>query len=407
MEFLFAIPFVLILFCIAIFPLAVPHFWESNRNKVMVIVFLATPVLAWLMFHEPSALMHSLEEYLSFIILLGSLFTISGGIAITGDLQGTPRINTLFLAIGAVLANLIGTTGASMVLIRAFVKTNSERRQIQHLPVFFIFIVANCGGLLTPLGDPPLFLGFLRGVPFFWTLKLFPMWLAMNGALLVIFYFWDLWAYRHETKQALRLDVQQIKALRYFGLHNLAFLAGVIGAVFFPTPWREILMLLMAFVSFRSTRSKRAQKINHFTWHPIAEVAILFFGIFVTMIPALQLLKAHAPALGLHEPWHFFWSTGLLSGFLDNAPTYLTFLSVAQGLRFSGEIVGIPQLLLVAISLGAVFMGALTYIGNGPNFMIKAICEHAKFPTPSFVKYMGYSVGILIPLFLGLTWLFF
>ncbi len=400
------LPFALLLLSIAILPLAVSHFWESNRNKAIVAALLSLPVLFWLGKHEPLAILHTLEEYFSFICLLGSLFTISGGIAITGDLQATPRVNAAFLLIGAILANFIGTTGASMVLIRAFLKTNSERHCVKHLPVFFIFIVSNAGGLLTPLGDPPLFLGYLRGVPFFWTLKLFPIWCLMVGMVLAIFYVWDTLAYRKETVRDLKRDAAHIQPIRIQGWLNVGLLAGVILAVFTPTPYREALMILMAGLA-HVFGSKGARHHNHFSWGPIIEVAVLFAGIFVTMVPALMLLEERAVAFGISKPWHFFWLAGSLSSFLDNAPTYLTFLSLAQGLHLPADIVGVPTAILTAISAGAVLMGANSYIGNGPNFMVKAIADHAGIKTPSFFGYMGYAALILCPLYVVITLVFF
>jgi Na+/H+ antiporter NhaD/arsenite permease-like protein len=355
-----ALPFAGLLLCIAILPLAAPHFWKSNRNKAVVAGLLAVPVLFFLFQKEPQAISRTVFEYVSFIGLLGSLFIISGGIAVTGDLQGTPKVNTAFLAIGALLANVIGTTGASMVLIRPFLKTNSERKKSKHLPVFFIFIVSNCAGLLTPLGDPPLFLGFLRGVPFFWTLRLFPIWGLAIGLLLAGFYLWDRLAHRHEEPKTGR------------SLHS-----GRIKLIF----------------------GKAAFRHNRFHWSPLVEVAVLFAGIFVTMVPALMLLEQKGGGLGVIHPWQFFWLTGSLSSLLDNAPTYLTFLSLAQSLHLSPDVAGVPTKILEGISVGAVFMGANSYIGNGPNFMVKAIADHAGFKTPSFFGYMAYAFVVLFPLY--------
>lgn len=242
-----------------------------------------------------------------------------------------------------------------MVLIRPYLKTNSERKRIAHLPLFFILIVSNCGGLLTPLGDPPLFLGFLRGVPFFWTLRLFPQWVFMISSLLLIFYLWDRRAYGSESAQSLKRDRTAIKPLRIEGRRNLIFLGGVLGGVFLPTPWRELVMALMALGAFL-TGSKQARRHNKFTWHPIIEIAILFAGIFITMVPALMLLKHHGAEFGISEPWQFFWLTGILSAFLDNAPTYVTFLSLAQGLGLQADVVGIPTKILAAIILTLLFM---------------------------------------------------
>jgi Na+/H+ antiporter NhaD/arsenite permease-like protein len=401
-----ALPFVVLLLAIATLPLFAHRIWDSNIHRAIIILLISIPILALLVMKDPGALLHSLEEYISFIFLLGSLFVISGGIFLSGDLRATPWVNSSFLALGAVLANLIGTTGASMILIRAFLKTNSERKNTGHLAVFFIFVVSNCGGLLTPLGDPPLFLGYLRGVPFFWTLKLFPIWLLMNGLLLTIFFLWDRRAYRKENPADITRDETRIQPLRLEGALNFLFLGGVICGVFLPAPWRELVMVGMALASFLFG-PKRARAKNNFNWAPIIEVAIIFAGIFITMVPALQLLKASGPRFGFNEPWQFFWLTGLLSSLLDNAPTYLTFLSLAQGLGLSPEVVGIPGNYLTAISVGAVFMGANTYIGNGPNFMVKAIADHAGFKTPSFFGYALRALLILLPLYVVIHWIFF
>lgn len=408
---LLCIPFVGFLLSIAILPLATPHFWDSNKNKGIIAAIFSAPILYLFLKNNPSEIVHSAKEYISFIFLLGSLFVISGGIAVKGDIKATPRVNILFLLIGAILANFIGTTGASMVLIRPFLKTNAERKFTKHLPIFFIFIVANCGGLLTPLGDPPLFLGYLRGVPFFWTLKLFPIWLLMNASLLFIFYIWDTREWRKEIQHSGRPLCQPGRGqstsptgsvngdYKLSGKRNFIFLAGIIVAVFLPSPKRELAMLAMTFLSLISG-AKHARISNNFKWHPIIEVAVLFAGIFITMVPALLYLQHHGAEFGITKPWQFFWTTGALSSFLDNAPTYLTFYSLAQG-------IGMSDALLRAISVGAVFMGANTYIGNGPNFMVKAIADHAGFKTPSFFHYMFYSACILVPLYFIITFLFF
>ena len=403
------LPFAGLLLAIALLPLLRPHFWEPNRNKALVAAALGLPVAAYLLLFGAAGahqLLHSAREYLSFVVLLAALFTISGGLVLRGDLEASPRVNLMFLAAGAILANLIGTTGASMVLIRPLLRTNSERQQVRHLPVFFIFVVSNIAGLLTPLGDPPLFLGFLRGVPFTWTLRLAPQWLTANGLILATFYLIDRRAYRRETLRTLREDRSQLRPLSLAGALNLVFLAGVIAAVFLPTPLRELLMALMAGLSWRTTRAELHQE-NRFTWHPIQEVAILFAGIFATMIPALLILQARGGEFGITEPWQFFWCTGVLSSFLDNAPTYLTFLALAQGLHLPATVVGVPDILLKAISCGAVFMGANSYIGNAPNFMVKVIAERAKIPMPHFFGYMGYSALMLGPIYLLMTVLFF
>jgi Na+/H+ antiporter NhaD/arsenite permease-like protein len=284
--------------------------------------------------------------------------------------------------------------------------TNRERRHVTHTVVFFIFLVANSGGCLTPLGDPPLFLGYLKGVPFFWTLRLFPAWLLTSCTLLAIYYLWDRRAHAREAGVDLERDRREVQPLRVAGSANLLLLGGVLASVLLlQSPWREIAMLALAIVSL--VRTPRAlREANHFTFHPIQEVAVLFAGIFVTMLPALDFLRARGAALGLAEPWHFFWATGLLSSFLDNAPTYLVFLAVAQGAGLSPEVVGVSVRVLTAISLGAVFMGATTYIGNGPNFMVRAIAEARGLRMPSFAGYMLYSGLILLPTFALVTWVF-
>ena len=406
------LPFVAWLLTIALAPLLFEHFWEHNRNKALLSGLFAAPVLYYLLTHHlHHELMLSAEEYISFIVLLGSLFVVSGGILVEGDIEATPRNNSILFIIGAILSNFIGTTGASMVLIRPLLKINSQRTRMVHIPVFFIFIVSNIGGCLTPLGDPPVFLGFLKGVPFFWTLSLFPMWLVNMTFVLSAFYLIDTYNYRREPQASLERDKNEIDPVHVSGKRNTWFLVGIIGAVFMASPFRELAMIAMAVMSMRVTPPKCRQR-NSFSFGPINEVAILFAGIFITMIPALIILKQRGIELGITQPWQFFWITGGLSSFLDNAPTYLTDLSLAQGMAAQNpamvkEVVGIPHVFLRAISAGAVFMGANTYIGNGPNFMVKTISESAGVKMPSFFGYIGYSMLILIPAFLLDTLLFF
>lgn len=400
------LPFIGLLLSIAILPLAAPRWWEDHKHKAWIGLAFSLPIALVILQHEPSELGRTLHEYLAFIVLLGSLFVVAGGIVLEGDLRATPAVNTAFLAVGAVLANVIGTTGASMVLIRPFLRTNSERRHVAYLPVFFIFAVSNVGGCLTPLGDPPLFLGFLRGVPFFWTLSLWPEWLVMIGALLAVFYVYDAYWWGKETAKTVKRDLAQVRPLRLRGRRNLLCLAGILWAVFLPEPWREVMMVAMGWLGYRWT-PPAYRTHNAFTFLPIAEVAILFAGIFITMVPALVLLRTHGSEFGITQPWQFFWLTGLLSSFLDNAPTYLAFVSLGQGLGLGGPFLDVPERILQAISLGAVFMGANTYIGNGPNFMVKAIAEEMKVKMPSFFGYMAYSATILLPLCLVVTLVFF
>jgi len=431
-----ALPFVGLLLCIAILPMVAPHWFEHNRHKLSVALAWAAPVLILFGYHalagtafaqEASrSLLHALKEYFSFIVLLGSLFVISGGIFLRGDLEGKPAVNTAFLAIGAVIANVIGTTGASMLLIRPLLRTNHQRRRTVHIPVFFIFLVSNIGGALTPIGDPPLFLGYLRGVPFFWTVQhVWPIWSTAVVLLLAVFFALDSWFYSQEDAAALTADRGHVVPLGFDGKLNFLLLGGVIASVLWLSPgeepsfrdWyaREIAMIALAAVSVAATARAIRQR-NAFTFGPILEVAALFVGIFITMIPATMLLEAHGAELGVSRPWQFFWATGALSSFLDNAPTYVTFAALACG-SVGPEVcpsaeqlgtlttgAGLP--LLLAISTGAVFMGANSYIGNGPNFMVRAIAEENGYKMPSFFGYMGWAALILLPTFALLT-LFF
>jgi len=400
------VPFVGLLLSIALLPLRAPHFWESHKNKGLVAFLWSLPIAVYFLFHMPRELVLSMKDYASFLLLLTALFIVSGGIVLKGDLKATPEVNALFLFVGAVLANFIGTTGASMLLIRPMLKTNSERRHTKHIPIFFIFLVSNIGGLLTPLGDPPLFMGFIKGVPFFWTLRLLPIWAVMVGGVLLMFYLFDSLQYRKEECRDIIRDRQRVVPLHLTGTINFLWVAGIIAGIFLPFPRREGMMILMAVLSLLTTK-RQCRIDNRFTYNPIVEVAILFAGIFVTMIPALLILNAHGAAIGITRPWQFFWTTGALSSFLDNTPTYLAFFSMAQGLGLNGAVMGIPPLFLQAISAGAVFMGANSYIGNGPNFMVKVIAEEHKLKMPSFFGYMIYSFAILIPLYIVVTLIFF
>ncbi len=413
------------------------HIWEDNQYKLIIAVLWAAPVAVLLaILGEWEPLLESLEEYFSFLVLLFSLFAISGGILLDGDLRAKPWVNTSFLAVGALLANIVGTTGASMLLIRAMLRTNSHREFTIHIPVFYIFIVGNIGGCLLPIGDPPLFLGYLQGVPFFWTLNLFVPWALALALVLTVFFVWDTFAYRRETEAHIREDEEAFRPLRIRGHINFIWLLGVLAAVIFITPsllesWglhegplmflREYVMLALAGLSFlTSPMGSETREGNNFTFGPILEVAFLFIGIFIAMVPALEILKANGSELGINQTWQFFWVTGGLSAVLDNAPTYLTFLSVAQGLVTANpgvfapaELITVssgqvPNIFLAAISLGAVFMGAATYIGNGPNFMIKAIAAEWGYNMPDFFSYIiKYAIPVLIPIFMIVTFIFF
>ncbi len=410
-------PFVIMLLCIAILPLVAEEWWEHNKNKLIVSIVLGAPVLVLFALNQPSALWHVFLEYVSFVALLGALFIISGGILVTGDLRATPLNNTIIMAIGGLLASFMGTTGAAMVLIRPLLKSNTDRAHKKHTVIFFIFIVCNCGGLLTPLGDPPLFLGYLRGVPFTWTFHLWVEWAFVVGALLLIYFIWDSILYGKMQPERAILDRMHEEPVRIRGLGlNGPLLLGVIASVAFLGAekflWHRVLIMvaLSAISMWRTPQYIR--KGNHFNFVPINEVAVLFAGIFLTMIPALHLLDHYGPELGVQTNVQFFWTTGLLSSFLDNAPTYVTFLELAQSLPAHANTLHLAHGghvdadLLVAISLGAVFMGANSYIGNAPNFMVKSIAESEKVKMPSFGGYLVYSTVILLPLFALVTFIF-
>ena len=439
------IPFVGMLLSIAICPLVKPHWWEKNMLAVAIgwsLVFLVPFAAAYGMGEALFRLLESvLIDYVPFIVLLFGLFVVAGGIAVKGTLAGTPKINALLLLIGTVLASWVGTTGAAMLMIRPVIKANAWRQKKVHVIVFFIFLVANIGGCLTPLGDPPLFMGFQRGVPFTWTFHLLPILIFNLVLMFALFAVIDKHFYNKEIKEGRTpldlIDENDKQPLRLEGAHNLIFIAIIIVGVLangllpdmFPAfangaglhiydeivfPYATlaeiVIILVAAFLSIKTTKTS-TRELNEFTYAPILEVAKLFIGIFITMIPALILLKAHGAELGLTHPWQMFWAAGALSSFLDNTPTYLVFLQMAGALGATQGIttsVGtVSQLMLEAISAGAVFMGANTYIGNAPNFMVKSIAEENKIKMPSFFGYMGWSVAILIPLFIIDTVVFF
>ena len=435
------IPFACMLLSIALFPLLAPEFWHHHFGKVSAF-WAATMAVPFLVVYKGTALYEIvhilLADYVPFIILLWALYTVSGGILLRGALRGTPLVNVIILALGTVLASWMGTTGAAMLLIRPFLRANNYRKNRTFMVVFFIFLVANIGGSLTPLGDPPLFLGFLHGVTFFWTLHILPHMLTVSVLLLVIYFFLDLYHYRRETGRVPAQEAEKTP-LKLVGIHNFIFLAGIIGAVLMSgvVDWGEIsilgvhrgiqdwvrdgLLVVMGILSMVTT-AVEIREDNDFTWFPIVEVAYLFVGIFITMIPCLLILKAgthgHLAFLinAVKAPVHYFWVTGALSGFLDNAPTYLTFFNTALGSHFSGmpEAQAVPRLMtekilyLEAISAGAVFFGACSYIGNAPNFMVRSIAEEAGTPMPSFFGYIAkYTLVFLLPSFTVVTILFF
>jgi Na+/H+ antiporter NhaD/arsenite permease-like protein len=428
-------PFVGYLLLIALVPIFFGHFWESNRNKLIVALLVSSPVFIYLaaLPHGGALLGRTTSDYLCFMALLAALFTISGGICLHGALVGSPLVNTAFLAVGSLLGSIVGTTGASVLLIRPLLRANAGRARVTHVVVFFIFIVSNGAGLLTPLGDPPLFLGFLRGVPFTWTLRLAPQWALVNGALLAIFAVIDQVQFARERRRPLARRIitpapgalDAVGPLRIEGGLNLLWLAGMVTLVFFLGSYGERYFgdgylragvqvagtLAFAALSFKTTAA-RVHEINRFSWGPIVEVAVVFVGVFVTMVPAMSFLAERGSTLGITKPWQFFWASGALSSVLDNAPTYLTFASLATGVAnglgataLTPDNLGalavhpIGRELLTAVSCGAVFMGAVTYMGNGPNFMVKAIAEQHRVRMPSFFGYTLWSFAILVPLF--------
>ena len=439
------IPFAGLLLCIAVMPLVKGEWWEAHQPLVVVLWILVMVIPFALLYGVGSAAETVLEctvnDYLTFIVLLFGLFCVSGNITMEGDFAGSPRINVGLLALGTLLASCIGTTGASMLMVRPVIKMNSWRRRKSHIMIFFIFMVSNMGGCLTPIGDPPLLMGFMRGVPFFWSLHLFPVLIFNMVILLFVFYHLDKRNYRRDIAEGRKPDISKPGTeFRIDGLHNIVFLIMIVAAVIlsgvlpgmpafqdaagnargihifgevslsYPSLIEIALILLAAFLSFKTT-DKEVRVKNHFTWGAIKEVAVLFIGIFITMQPALMLLKAVGPNLGITEPYQMFWATGALSSFLDNTPTYLVFLTTAGTLGFTGGIsttLGtLPAKMLSAISCGAVFMGANTYIGNAPNFMVKSISDENGVNMPSFFGYMLWSVAVLIPVFIIDMFVFF
>lgn len=429
----FCIPFAGMLLCIAICPLVIGRWWEKNKQYAVIFWSLAFLIpfafYAGLNMAADQVLEVIFGDYITFIVLLFGLFCVAGNICLEGDLVGTPKLNVLLLLIGTLLSSWIGTTGASMVMIRPLIRANKWRHRKVQVIVFFIFLVSNIGGCLTPVGDPPLLMGFMNGVDFFWSMNILPVLIINVILLLALFFVLDTRAYKKDLADGAKPDITGDRApLRLRGAHNILFLVMIVGAVILSgllpkiLPFFEqsvhiydeveigdasifevVLILLAAFLSFKTTK-KEIREENNFTWDAIQEVAILFIGIFITMIPALLILKAQGAALGIEKPWQFFWITGCLSSFLDNTPTYLVFFTTAASLGFTDGIktvLGyIPQVILMAISCGAVFMGAITYIGNAPNFMVRSIAEENGIKMPSFFSYMAWSISCLVPVFL-------
>jgi Na+/H+ antiporter NhaD/arsenite permease-like protein len=411
-EFWMLLPFALLLGAIAAGPLLAPQWWLRHYAKVALGLGAVTLGGYVFVLRDITTLAHTAHEYVSFIALVGSLYIVSGGIHIGVKGEATPFKNVIFLFTGAILANLLGTTGAAMLLIRPWIRMNQYRVTAHHI-VFFIFIVANVGGCLTPIGDPPLFLGYLQGVPFWWVAEhCWPMWAVGIGLLLAMFYVVDKINFAR-APLAVREKETATETWRFDGLPNLFFLAVILGAVFVKTIFvREALMIAAAAGSYFTTK-KSVHAANHFDFHPILEVVILFAGIFATMMPALGWLNQNAPRLlGQHPaPGVFFWGTGVLSSALDNAPTYLGFLSALFGVTGTSdihELLGQQHWQILAISVGAVFFGAATYIGNGPNFMVKAIAEQQKVATPTFFGFIGkFALPFLLPVLITIWLLFF
>jgi len=434
-------PFAGILLSIALFPLLAPDFWHHHFGKVTAAWALLFAIPFVLVYHGAATheILHIyLKDYVPFIILLWSLYTVAGGILLEGAPAGRPITNTVMLAIGTLIASWVGTTGASMLMIRPMLRMNQDRQNKVHVIIFFIFLISNIGGALTPLGDPPLFLGFLHGVPFFWTLQLLPEMLTVFAIVLGLFFVFDTAMFRREQSHPAQPSPTKSAGIRIRGLFNLIFLLGIIGGVLFSglmklgdfdllgieLAWqdeiRDLILIAMGLLSLKFT-PKEIREGNGFTWGPIQEVAILFAGIFMTIIPMLAMLRAGTDGAlafiigAVREPWHYFWASGILSSFLDNAPTYLTFMNTALGQFYPGnlELEAVQALIaenpiyLKAIACGAVFMGANTYIGNAPNFMVKSIAEENGVKMPSFFGYMIYSLLILIPSFILITVIFF
>ena len=435
------IPFALMLLGIAICPFIIGEWWEKNSNKLIFSLVLGVPTSLYLYFIGlgERVLHQMLFDYVPFIMLLCALFVVTGGLCRTGYIAAKPSTNTAIMAVGFVLASLIGTTGAAMLLVRMLIDINRYREHKIHTMLFFTAVVANCGGVLTPLGDPPLFLLYLRGVEFTWFLKLLPQWLFTGGVLLAMYYIADSHYCRIEKRHAAlfkqsplyqqpAISEEKAKSAKteYKGLVNVVYLVIILAAVAFVNPGqipamgehdaplylkflREIILVAIIVLSLITTR-KKVRLDNKFSWEPIVEVAVLFIGIFATMTPALIYLNAHAADLGLTAPWQFFYSSGTLSAFLDNSPTAVAFHTVAQGLPQEAGVAleaGISELLLRAIALGSVLFGAMTYIGNGPNFMVKAIAEQAGVKMPSFFGYMfRFSLVVLLPVYIIMQLIF-
>ena len=374
-------------------PLVAPHFWEHRKFQALVVAVCTLPVVAYLYQHGLShELEHSVGGYITFITTLGALYIAAGGVFANADLKATPGVNVGFLLVGSLLASVIGTTGASVLVLRPLLRTNAQRKYVGHLVPFFILAVANAGGLLTPLGDPPLLVGFVGGVPFFWTLRLFPIWLLYNASFALFLYVVDKRAYARESAESLRRDDAEQEPLVVKGKLNLGLLGAIVVAAFLPPVWRELGLVGIGLVSYFGT-SKEVHTLNSFSFAPIMEVALLFVGLFVCLVPIELMLGSMADQLPIQHSYQLFWGSGLLSAVLDNAPTYAAFAALAKGLSHGQPdlVAGITPIKLMAVSAGSVVMGATTYIGNGPNLMVKSIAERAGYAMPSFVRYAIFA----------------
>jgi Na+/H+ antiporter NhaD/arsenite permease-like protein len=399
------LPFGILVLSMAALPIVVPKAWEHRWFQALVVALCTCPILVYLAVNgQGHAIGEATAEYASFITTIGALFIAAGGVYVSADLEATPSTNVAFLVVGSILASAIGTTGASMLLIRPLLRTNSQREHRSHLVPFFILAVANAGGLLTPLGDPPLLVGFIGGVPFFWTLKLFPIWLLYVAVFACALFVVDRRAYAKESAASLQRDRAEVKPFELLGVRNVVLIGLVIIAAFLPYPMRELGMVAVATASYFGT-PKEVHKANEFSLAPIIEVGLLFIGLFGCLIPIEIGLESLAPSLPLQKSWQLFWVTGALSGVLDNAPTYAAFAALARGLSVGHAdlVSGIEPLKLAAISAGSVIMGATTYIGNGPNLMVKAVAERFQFSVPSFARYALFAFLVMLPAHLVMT----
>jgi Na+/H+ antiporter NhaD/arsenite permease-like protein len=392
------LPFPALILAIAVLPTAAPRVWERRWVQAVVMAVCALPIVGlFVAMSRTRALVEATTSYLSFVSTLGALYVTSGGVHVSGDIEPKPSTNVALVTLGAVLASLVGTTGAGMLMIRLFLRVNRRRQHRKHLVPFFILAVANAGGMLTPLGDPPLLVGYIGGVPFFWTLRLFPAWLLYIGTFAAALYVVDRRAYAREARATIDGERAEVVPIQVTGRRNVALMLAVVPAALLPLGYREVAMAVIAAASIAMT-PRTVHEANHFTYAPIVEVAFVFAGVFVCLGPIEALLAAKAPLLPLHKAWQLFWAAGIASSFLDNAPTYAAFSALARGLSAgAGLVAGIAPYKLAALSIGSVAMGATTYIGNGPNLMIKAMAERQGFRMPTFAGYAIFAFIAMVP----------